>query len=268
MEKAAGQTGVHVEYLERLAETAGFAVVLKPSGSSEQEKDIATTLRCELDALPLKETAAWRPYASKNEGVAHKCGHDGHMAILLLVFRRVLLAPETFLKAGRIVLLFQPAEETGDGAVAIVRDDRFLRAARGEDAIALALHNVPGMPEGMARVRTGTLSCASRGIEIFIEGAHAHAAYPDTGISPLPALQELLLQLQAMQARQAALRAATCDEPAAKRAALSTAPFPTTTVTYVRVGGEPNFGISPGEAVVQVSGDIRREHTQFLPFVL
>ena len=182
---------MHVEYIERLAGTAGLAVVLQRSAAAAADDTNAVTLlRCELDALPLKEAAGWRAYASKNEGIAHKCGHDGHMAILLLAFRRLLLAPDAFLKRGRVVLLFQPAEETGDGAVAIVKDARFQKAVQGDNAVALALHNVPGMPEGLARVRTGTLSCASRGMQIRLQGAHAHAAYPETGVSPGPRLFE------------------------------------------------------------------------------
>ena len=114
-------------------------------------------LRAELDALPITEqsTAAHR---SAVPGTAHLCGHDGHMAILCGMGRLLQRARPP---RGRVVLLFQPAEETGAGAAAVLDDPRFADLA--PDA-ALALHNLPGLPLGHAALISGPACCASRGL--------------------------------------------------------------------------------------------------------
>lgn len=253
-----------VSFLTELAGTAGFAAVITLAGGDASAPATpthpVTTLRCELDALPLSEAAEWRPHASKVPGVAHKCGHDGHMAILALVFRRILRAHATFLQRGRIVLLFQPAEETGTGAAAVVTDPRLRTAMSAGSGLALALHNASDMPAGVAHVRAGTLACASRGVRLHLQGAHAHVAYPETGVSPLKVLVALVNELEGMQARSEARRIArrtssssSDGEPPAKRAA--EAPFPAVAITYARLGTEPNYGIAPGEAELLVQGE-------------
>jgi amidohydrolase len=142
-------------------------------------------LRCEMDALPIEEQLKL-PYRSTRAGVSHKCGHDGHMAILAAV--GVTLS-EHRPSSGRVVLLYQPAEENGAGAAAVLRDSRF-------DAIkpdfAFALHNVPGFPLGQIIIRPGAFACASRGMSVTLHGQTAHAAQPDTGVSPALAVCQII----------------------------------------------------------------------------
>ena len=122
-------------------------------------------LRAELDALPISE-ASGVPHASERPGFGHLCGHDGHMAILM---GRAGTRPAR----GRLVLLFQPAEETGAGARAVLDDPAF--AALRPD-YAFALHNMPGLPLGAVAVAPGPVSCASVGWRIAVAGREAHAA--------------------------------------------------------------------------------------------
>lgn len=145
-------------------------------------------LRCELDALPIQETNDFE-YRSQRSGVAHKCGHDGHMAILLQVAKRLHQQPPD---DGRIILLFQPAEETGAGAAAVVADPKFQVL---NPSYAFALHNMPGYPLGSVILRQGTMNCASRGVVIKLQGKTAHAAQPETGQSPAAAMSTIIHEL-------------------------------------------------------------------------
>ncbi|GAB4119289.1 MAG: amidohydrolase [Wenzhouxiangellaceae bacterium] len=189
-------------------------------------------LRCELDALPIRETNRF-DYCSVHPGVAHKCGHDGHMTILLEVARRLQQQP---LVAGRVQLLFQPAEETGLGAVAVCRDEQYLQH---QPEHVFALHNMPGYPLGSVIVRPGTMCCASRGVIIRLSGKTAHAGQPETGIAPTAAVISLL-QLLPLLAQPFA------DQELAM-----------ITVVGARLG-DKTFGNTPGQAEIYLT--LRSEH--------
>ncbi len=146
--------------------------------------------RAELDALPITE-ATGAAHASTRPGTAHLCGHDGHMAILAGLARHLAAHRPA---RGRAVLLFQPAEETGAGARAVLADPRFAEIAPDW---AFALHNMPGLPLGRIAVAPGPASCASLGLHVRWQGRTAHAAQPETGLSPAPALAALLAGLPA-----------------------------------------------------------------------
>lgn len=142
-------------------------------------------LRCELDAVPVQEVNAL-VYRSRRKECAHKCGHDGHMAILAAVGRGLA---ERRPVRGQVVLLYQPAEENGLGAAAVLADTRF---AEIRPDYAFALHNLPGYPLGQVVVRSGSFSCASRGMALTLTGKSAHAAQPETGLSPARAMCSLI----------------------------------------------------------------------------
>ncbi|WP_244493863.1 amidohydrolase [Aureimonas sp. AU4] len=187
-------------------------------------------VRAELDALPIEERGA-AAHRSRIPGRAHLCGHDGHMATLLGLARRLSRSPP---RCGRVWLLFQPAEETGAGAAAVIADPRY-RAEIAPDH-AFALHNLPGVPLGEAIVPVGPANCASAGLLIRLRGRTAYAGSPETGLAPTPALAALLSRLNDL------------GTPARPDGSLPDA-FAMCTVTHARLG-EPAFGIAPGEAEV------------------
>lgn len=105
--------------------------------------------RCELDALPIAETLIL-PHGSCQSGVSHKCGHDGHMAILAGVAQ---FFSRNRPGVGRVILLFQPAEETGEGANNILNDVKFTDL---QPDYVFALHNVPGYPLAKVLIKPDT----------------------------------------------------------------------------------------------------------------
>ena len=182
-------------------------------------------LRAELDGLPLEEAAPVE-YRSTRPGAHHACGHDGHMTILLGVAAGLGAAPPA---RGRVVLLFQPAEETGEGAARVLADPSF--AALQPDW-AFAIHNLPGFPEGRVLVREGCFAAGSAGLVVRLCGRTSHAAHPELGRSPTAAAARLALDLENL-------------------APTSTArgPLSLCTVIHLRVG-TPAFGTTPGDADV------------------
>jgi len=188
----------------------------------------AIMFRAELDGLPIHETGTpeWR---SQIAGKGHMCGHDGHMAILCGLARRLQSERPA---RGRIILMFQPAEETGAGAQAVVADRRF-ETIRPD--FAFGLHNLPGMPLGHAGLRVGPFCFASEGMEIRLTGWTSHAAHPEDGRSPAAAMTELVTRLPAMPAQ------------------LGISPGEGfVTLTHARLG-EPAVGIAPGEARIMAT---------------
>ncbi|MGB3406418.1 MAG: amidohydrolase [Jannaschia sp.] len=185
-------------------------------------------VRCELDALPIHETGTpdWR---SQVPGQAHLCGHDGHMATVLGVGHMLARARPA---AGRIILMFQPAEEDGSGAIAVCADPAF--AALAPDW-AFALHNEPDIPRGQAHVPVGLASAPSVGLRIALSGKEAHACAPWTGTSPALVMAGLVTAL-----------------PTRRRGDFPNHDYRQITVCHARLGS-PNFGIAPGDAVVQAT---------------
>ena len=181
-------------------------------------------LRAELDALPIQELSDV-PHRSVLPGKAHLCGHDGHSATLLAIGR--MLGRERP-QRGRIILMFQPAEENGAGAAAVIADPKF--AALAPD-ISFSWHNMPGLPFGHASVIEGPMSCASRGMRISLHGKTAHASQPQNGVSPRAALAELL----------AALHALNHDDGGAD--------LTMATITHCQMGA-PAFGVAPADAEI------------------
>lgn len=140
-----------------------------------REEGRTILFRSELDALPINEQNDFE-YRSRKENVAHKCGHDGHMTILAGLAS--LLKSERPDK-GKVVLLFQPAEETGEGAYAVLNDEKF---AQIKPDYVFALHNLPGFMAGSVVVKPGIFAAASKGMIIKLHGKTSHASEPETGL--------------------------------------------------------------------------------------
>lgn len=149
-------------------------------------------VRCELDALPIQEVNRL-PYRSTVDGVSHKCGHDGHMAIVTgLAAKLAAQRPQR----GRVHLLYQPDEENGRGAKAMLEDPR-MQGKRFD--LALALHNLPGYPLGSVVVHHGAFTASVNSMVIRLKGKTSHAAEPEHGINPALALARITERALALQ---------------------------------------------------------------------
>lgn len=179
-------------------------------------------VRADHDALSISEDSGVS-YTSRNTGVAHSCGHDGHTAILCGLAIRFTKNP---IKFGKLVLIFQPAEETGKGASAIINDPSF--SDIGFDSV-IGLHNIPGTPLGKVLIREGTMCAASIGMQISFEGISSHSAYPENGRSPVVVLGEVLPALDNIV-----------------NSFISSGSFLRTTIAGINIGSD-SYGISPGK---------------------
>jgi amidohydrolase len=186
-------------------------------------------LRADLDALPIAEDAALS-YKSLQPNVAHLCGHDGHMTILLEVAKRLHNLHGNF--AGNAILLFQPAEETGQGAKRVLADPKFQQIPID---YAFGLHNLPGFELGQVIVREQTFASASQGLIIRLQGASSHAGHPENGNNPVFAMLEIVQELEqiSQQFQQMSQRGLI-------------------TIIHLKLG-EVAFGTAPGEGVVMAT---------------
>lgn len=187
--------------------------------------------RSEIDALPIQELSD-AAHRSTISGKGHLCGHDGHTTILMGLAR--LLSRKRPAK-GRVILMFQPAEEDGSGAAAVTADPAF---APLRPDWAFSLHNMPGLAFGRSRLKAGVVNYASVGMKIALSGKTSHASEPEKGVSPGLAVARIIPALGALGALGPG--GVLSDE------------FRLTTVTHVRIG-EPAFGIAPGYAEIWVT---------------
>lgn len=196
----------------------GLAFIFKGKESGKR-----LLLRADMDALPITEKSTL-DYKSQNEGVAHLCGHDGHSTIMAGVAMRLA---EKRPQKGEVVLLFQPAEETGEGAEKVITDPKFTAI---KPDIAFALHNLPGFDLNTIVIKNDTFAAASVGLKIKLNGRTAHASQPETGLSPASALAEILSRYTQLAKKW----------QQSKR-------FQLLTITHARLGDKA-FGIAPGQA--------------------
>lgn len=182
--------------------------------------------RADIDALPIQEVAS-HSHCSGKDGIMHACGHDGHTASLMALAHRL---SNSQLQRGRVTLLFQPSEENGLGARAMLDDNQW---SPGQIDYAFGYHNVPGFPLGQVLCRENTFSCASAGVAIKLEGKTAHAAYPETAVNPTSAIAELIQSIEALPA---------------------SIPNSFTLATVVHVNlGQPAFGTTPATGMMMAT---------------
>lgn len=203
----------------------GAGLIARYSG---EKKGPTVMIRCELDALPIPEENEFE-YVSEDPKTGHKCGHDGHMAIACGLAQ---LLGRNEIERGEVLLLFQPAEETGQGAQRVLADEQF--SSIKPDYI-FALHNLPGFENHQVVVREGTFAAASVGLIVRLKGETSHAAHPEEGKSPALAMAHLVQDLSALTQFHTPL------DKAAKA-----------TVIHANLG-ENAFGTSPGFAEVMAT---------------
>ncbi|WP_028569735.1 amidohydrolase [Salinivibrio costicola] len=204
-------------------DVGGHGIVVDIAG---REPGPTTLLRADFDALPIHEHTQL-DYASCHDGIMHACGHDGHAAALLAVAAELCQTPP---KQGTVILAFQPAEETGEGAARLCADP--LLVTRHIDNV-YAFHNLPGFAQHQIVVRPSTFACASTGVAIRLYGKTSHAAYPERGVSPANAMSDVMRMLTQLP-----------------DAYPST--FSLVTLVHAQLG-DPAFGVAPGEATVMAT---------------
>lgn len=195
---------------------------------SGKKPGLTVMFRAEMDGLPIEEKSDLE-YKSESLGVSHVCGHDGHMVMLLglvenLSFNRPV--------KGSVVILFQPAEEVGEGAAEFVIHPCFNKI---KPDMVYALHNIPGEERNKIFVKSGNITAASKGLTLFLKGKTSHAAEPEKGVSPVNALSEIIRKMNKLQLEYNNSNANIWI-----------------TIVHILLG-ENAFGTSPGDAEVRMT---------------
>ncbi len=203
----------HPELLFDVQRTAGkVAELLRSFGCEEVVEGIGRTgvvgvihgktdtagrvvgLRADMDALPIIEQTGV-PYASKTHGKMHACGHDGHTAMLLGAAKYLA---ETRNFDGKVVLIFQPAEEGGGGGREMVQDGMITRWGIQE---VYGMHNMPGIPVGHFAIRPGAMMAAADQFDITVTGKGGHAAKPHDCVDTTVVAAHIIVALQTIASR-------------------------------------------------------------------
>ncbi|WP_305453191.1 M20 peptidase aminoacylase family protein [Bacillus mycoides] len=150
-------------------------------------------LRADIDALPIQEETDL-PYTSKIQGKMHACGHDFHTAAI--IGAAYLLKEKESSLNGTVRLIFQPAEESSNGACKVIEAGHL----RGVQAI-FGMHNKPDLPVGTIGIKDGPLMAGVDRFEIEIHGVGTHAAVPDAGVDPIVASSQIVMALQTIVSR-------------------------------------------------------------------
>lgn len=217
-----------------LTKVADTGLLLTYQGKN---KGKSTLLRGDIDALPIEDKID-KLYVSKYKGVGHKCGHDGHTAIICGV---AMYLNEHALETGTVSLLFQPAEENGEGAQKVLID---LRAQKRHFDNVFALHNIPGEPLGKILYKSGAFTPAVISVAVKLEGRPAHAAEPWNGLNPSVVFADILSLAQSMENQNK-----------------DAADFTLFTPVYGTLGSQ-DYGVSPGNAELHFT--IRNKESKLL----
>ena len=171
------------------------ATIQRPPGRGDAGGNRAVGLRADMDALPIQELNPLLPHRSTVPGVMHACGHDGHTTALLGA-AALLLADASW--SGTVRLVFQPAEEGGGGARAMIADGLFRRFPMER---IFGWHNWPGLPAGTVAVHEGAVMAAGARFQIAFEGHAGHAALPHLTRDPMLGAGHCIVALQGVVAR-------------------------------------------------------------------
>ncbi|CAJ1964839.1 unnamed protein product [Cylindrotheca closterium] len=179
---------------DRIPGEGGYGIV----ADIGTRKEPCVLLRADMDALPIfEETTNIDDFKSKNPGVMHACGHDGHTAMLLGA-ASILKGMERSIK-GTVRLIFQPAEEGGAGAKRMLEEGLLEEEPRPQHAFAM--HVNPKVPTGIVASRPGTVKAAAERFEITITGVGGHAAMPHLTVDPIVTSASIVMNLQTLVSR-------------------------------------------------------------------
>ena len=200
-----------------------------------QEVGKTILFRSELDALPIQEIKDF-DHKSQINGVSHKCGHDGHSATLLAFAQKLM---QQKLKKGTVLLFFQSAEETAEGAKAALDSGIFDQFSID---YAFAYHNIPGSPLGAVLCKSGTFTPCVESLSIELIGKNCHASEPAKGINPAKAISQIINYFDTLH-----------------QADRNHVDYFVTTPIYINMG-EKAYGMSAGYA--QIDYTIRTWHNR------
>lgn len=192
------------------------------------ENGKTVVFRSELDALPIKEITE-AEYTSLNPNISHACGHDGHMAILVGLTQKISMDRPA---KGKVILLFQPAEEVEQGAYDVMENPKF--KTMNPDYI-FALHNVPGFEKHRILLKKGSFASGSKGMTVKLRGKTAHAAEPQNGISPADAISKIIKEFHDLRENKTLF-----------------SDFILLTIIHIQLG-EISFGTAPGYAEMRMT---------------
>ncbi|MEM6441013.1 MAG: amidohydrolase [Pseudomonadota bacterium] len=217
----------------------GVVGVLHGAGGAASGAEERILVRADMDALPMEERTGL-PYASKNAGRMHACGHDGHTTMLLGAAKHLA---ETRNFKGSVVFVFQPAEEGGGGAKAMI-DDGLLE--RHPVRMAFGMHNWPGKAVGtMATTRGAAMAYADR-FRIVVKGKGGHAAFPHFANDPIVAAAQLIGAFQSIVSRRRD-------------------PMNPAVVSVTKIEGGSAYNVIPGE--VELLGTVRTLDDDLAAFI-
>jgi len=177
-----------IEVVRNIGKTGLIGILKK--GSSER----SIGLRADMDGLMIQEQNSFE-HRSCHDGIMHACGHDGHSTMLLGAAKQ-LAAEGNF--NGTVYFIFQPAEEHGKGALAMIDDGLFERYRI--DSV-YGLHNLPGLAEGLFAIRPGSIMASESSFEINIRGKGGHAAMPNMGVDAMLIGSQIVVALQSIVSR-------------------------------------------------------------------
>lgn len=186
-------------------------------------------LRADLDALPISE-ASGRPYSSEHDGVMHACGHDGHTAILLAAAKHLA---QTRAFSGTLNLIFQPAEEGGAGALAML-DDGLFEHAPCDSVYALHNYPTPTLAFGQMAIGSGAVMASVDSLVIEVRGKGGHAASPQFTCDPVVVAAAIIQALQTIVSR-------------------NVSPHDCAVVSVTGIHGGGTFNVIPGEVEMKLS---------------
>lgn len=229
-----GNCGIQILDIGLLTGAAGVLEGKKgrrgETGRGEERGNRTLLLRADIDALPVEERSGLS-FSSRRKGICHSCGHDIHTASLLLAARVLSELREEF--SGRILFLFQPAEETGEGAKQVIESGLL---ERYKPDLAYGMHCWPELPGGTAGFRPGAFMAASDFVKIRVRGRGGHGAHPHKSVDPVTAAAYLLTELQTVISR-------------------NTAPLDPAVLTIGKIIGGTAANVIPDE--VQMEGTVR-----------
>lgn len=205
----------------------GVVGVIRGKGAAAADRSIM--LRADMDALPIEENTG-AEYASQTPGKMHACGHDGHTTMLLGAAKHLA---ETRAFDGTIYVCFQPAEEGGAGAKAMIDDGLFEKFPAQR---VFGMHNWPGLPVGQFGLRPGPMLASADEFVVRLTGLGSHAAKPDKGRDPIVAGAHLVTALQTLVSRR-------------------TDPLQPAVLSVTTFHGGSAFNVIPGAA--EISGTVR-----------